>query len=99
VGESLRSDRRLDEVGPGGHFLFDWNRNADYRPTPLGAYCPGNKYVDMIGVDAYDSSGVKRLPSAGSGLRWQQLPPNDRGSTPWRASRSGTASRSASRSG
>ncbi|MDA8312786.1 MAG: hypothetical protein M0Z46_19685 [Actinomycetota bacterium] len=84
---------------PGGHFLFDWNRNADYRPVPLGAYCPGNKCVDIIGVDAYDSSGVKGLPSAGSGLRWQQLSPNHRGSTPRRASRSGTASRSASRSG
>lgn len=58
---------------PGGHFLFDWNVNAGYRPIPLGAYYPGNKYVDIIGVDAYDASGVRRLPPAGSGLRWQQL--------------------------
>jgi Glycosyl hydrolase family 26 len=44
---------------PGAHFLFDWTVNAGYRPVPLRSFYPGNDYVDVIGIDAYDS-----LPSA-----------------------------------
>jgi beta-mannanase len=39
----------------GGHFLFDWCINAYYEPIPLADWYPGNNFVDIIGVDAYDS--------------------------------------------
>jgi hypothetical protein len=40
---------------PGAHFRFDWTVNAGYRRIPLNAFYPGNQYVDVIGVDAYDT--------------------------------------------
>jgi len=40
---------------PGAHFLFDWTVNAGVRPISLQSFYPGNKFVDVIGVDAYDS--------------------------------------------
>jgi hypothetical protein len=41
---------------PGEHFLFDWNPAAcDAGFTFADAY-PGNAYVDIIGIDAYDES-------------------------------------------
>jgi hypothetical protein len=40
---------------PGAHFLFDWDTNQGYRNIPYSEYYPGNNYVDMIGIDAYDS--------------------------------------------
>lgn len=40
---------------PGNHFLFDWCVNAGYRNIPLNEYYPGNQFVDIIGIDAYDS--------------------------------------------
>jgi hypothetical protein len=46
----------------GGHFVFDWCPNNGYRAIPLRDYYPGNRYVDVIGDDAYDSGvphGVK----------------------------------------
>lgn len=57
----------------GGHFLFDWNVNAGYRPIPLGAYYPGNAYVDMVGIDVYDGDPQRPLPPVGSPERWQVL--------------------------
>jgi hypothetical protein len=59
----------------GAHFLFDWCVNAGTRDVPLGSFYPGDEYVDIIGVDAYDS-GVpagprrwSRLYNEGDGLR------------------------------
>ena len=40
---------------PGAHFRFDWTVNAGYRPVALNSFYPGNRWVDTIGVDAYDS--------------------------------------------
>ena len=48
----------------GAHFLFDWNVNANYRDIPLADIYPGNAYVDIIGIDQYDGTGVT-LPAPG----------------------------------
>jgi len=39
---------------PGAHFLFVWNPNVCTAALPLDAWYPGNSYVDVIGIDAYD---------------------------------------------
>lgn len=39
---------------PGAHFLFDWCINAYWEPTPLADWYPGNDFVNIIGIDAYD---------------------------------------------
>ncbi|HWF56439.1 MAG TPA: glycosyl hydrolase [Solirubrobacteraceae bacterium] len=39
---------------PGAHFRFDWTVNPGVRPIPLASFYPGNRAVDVIGVDAYD---------------------------------------------
>ena len=57
---------------PGAHFLFDWNVNAGYENIPLDEFYPGNAYVDIVGVDAYDEAPI-RLPPVGSPTRWQTL--------------------------
>jgi hypothetical protein len=38
----------------GAHFLIDWNPNATVDATPYANYYPGNKYVDILGLDFYD---------------------------------------------
>lgn len=50
----------------GAHFLFDWNVNACVDNYPLSNWYPGNAYVDIIGIDAYDTfcSGRQPAPSA-----------------------------------
>jgi hypothetical protein len=40
---------------PGAHFVFVWNPNACAHYLPLDEWYPGNSYVDIIGVDAYDT--------------------------------------------
>jgi hypothetical protein len=52
----------------GAHFVFDWCPNNGYRAIPLRDYYPGDRYVDVIGDDAYDS-GVPH----GVGARWQYI--------------------------
>lgn len=56
------------------HFLFDWNINADYRTIPLADFYPGNAYVNIIGIDAYDigAAGIP-LPSVSNPARWASL--------------------------
>lgn len=39
---------------PGAHFLFVWNPNVCTSNLPLNEWYPGNTYVDIIGIDAYD---------------------------------------------
>jgi hypothetical protein len=58
----------------GTHFLFDWDINADFRNIPLADFYPGNAYVDLIGIDAYDI-GAPRLPLPGMNnpARWADL--------------------------
>jgi len=38
----------------GTHFLFVWNPNVCTANLPLDQWYPGNSYVDIIGIDAYD---------------------------------------------
>ncbi len=57
----------------GAHFLFDWNVNAGtWTSVPLADYYPGDAYVDIIGLDLYDMSGLQ-LPPVGSPDRWEAL--------------------------
>ncbi|HVC24875.1 MAG TPA: glycosyl hydrolase, partial [Acidimicrobiales bacterium] len=56
----------------GAHFLFDWNVNAAYEDIPLANYYPGNRYVDIVGADAYDEAPIP-LPPVGSPSRWPTL--------------------------
>jgi hypothetical protein len=39
----------------GANFLFVWNPNSCTENLPLADWYPGNSYVDIIGVDAYDT--------------------------------------------
>ncbi len=40
---------------PGAHFRFEWNpTRGDLGVGPLSQYYPGNRYVDVIGLDVYD---------------------------------------------
>lgn len=57
---------------PGARFTFDWNLNAAYRHIPLGKIYPGDRAVDVIGVDVYDSAG-RPLPDAPSARRWSAI--------------------------
>ena len=59
---------------PGAHFLFDWDVNAGVRPIPLSDYYPGNLYVDIVGIDFYDSGGGNAVPTAAAASkRWSVL--------------------------
>ena len=42
---------------PRAHFQFDWCVNAGVKPVPLASFYPGDRFVDIVGVDAYDSAG------------------------------------------
>ena len=58
----------------GTHFLFDWNINANYRNIPLADFYPGNAYVDIIGIDAYDMGAANiPLPAISNPARWADL--------------------------
>jgi hypothetical protein len=57
---------------PGAHFLFDWNVNAGYEVIPLLNFYPGNAFVDIVGIDAYDEAPIQ-LPPVGSPKRWSTL--------------------------
>ena len=63
---------RIMRAVPGAHFLFDWNVNAGYQNIPLARYYPGDAYVDIVGIDAYDESPIPR-PPVGSSARWRTL--------------------------
>jgi hypothetical protein len=40
----------------GMRFLFVWNPNACTDNLPLNKWYPGNSYVDIMGIDAYDQT-------------------------------------------
>jgi beta-mannanase len=44
----------------GENFLIDWNPNA--CNIPFSTIYPGNAYVDIIGLDAYDASCISSSP-------------------------------------
>jgi hypothetical protein len=65
-----RFARVLNAV-PGARFTMDWNLNNAYRDIPLSSIYPGDRVVDVIGIDVYDSAGP-RLP-APSRARWRAI--------------------------
>jgi len=50
----------------GANFLFCWCPNAVVAGVPFADYYPGDAYVDIIGIDAYDAfaNGTQPAPSA-----------------------------------
>jgi hypothetical protein len=42
----------------GENFLIDWNPNACVEDIPFANYYPGNRYVDIVGLDIYDVSCI-----------------------------------------
>ena len=60
-------------VARGAHFLFDWNVLAGYRDIRLGDYYPGDRYVDIVGIDQYDEGADGPLPPTSSPSRWHDL--------------------------
>ena len=56
---------------PGANFQFDWTINQYYQPIPLQDWYPGNAYVNIIGIDAYDSGVYTTGLTAAQ--RWQDL--------------------------
>jgi Glycosyl hydrolase family 26 len=54
----------------GANFLFDWTVNAGYRNIPLADWYPGDAYVNIIGIDAYDAGVPSTVPF---GRRWSYL--------------------------
>jgi O-antigen/teichoic acid export membrane protein/glycosyltransferase involved in cell wall biosynthesis len=71
-GQCFAQEVRAMRAVPGSHLLFDWNVNAGYRNIPLADFYPGNAYVDIIGIDFYDTSG-QPLPPVGHPDRWTAL--------------------------
>lgn len=66
-----RFARVLDTV-PGAAFTMDWNLNSAYRDIPLERIYPGDRAVDIVGIDVYDSAGP-RLPAPASPRRWRAI--------------------------
>jgi hypothetical protein len=71
-GQCFAREVQAMRTVPGSHLLFDWDVNANYRNIPLAKFYPGDTYVDIIGVDVYDDSGIP-LPPVGSPERWAEL--------------------------
>ncbi|HLI61613.1 MAG TPA: glycosyl hydrolase [Solirubrobacteraceae bacterium] len=54
---------------PGARFRFDWCISVRYRDLPLSEIYPGDRYVDIIGMDVYDDG-----PLGATGVeRWRTL--------------------------
>jgi beta-mannanase len=71
-GQCFAQEVTAMRAAPGANFLFDWNVNANYRDIPLADFYPGNAYVDIIGIDAYDDTGVS-IPAVGQSGRFHAL--------------------------
>jgi hypothetical protein len=55
---------------PRQRFRFDWNPTVGAAEFPAEQAYPGDKYVDYIGVDAYDTSSWQQLLDGDHGLRF-----------------------------
>lgn len=55
---------------PGQQFLFDWCPLAGNTNANVEAAYPGDNYVDIIGLDAYDTA-TAALASAAPAKRWE----------------------------
>jgi hypothetical protein len=73
-GQCFAQEVQTMRMVPDSHFLFDWDINANYRNIPLADFYPGNAYVDIIGIDAYDvgAPGLP-LPPVSNPARWAEL--------------------------
>jgi hypothetical protein len=65
---------------PEANFLFVWNPNVCTDDIPLNAWYPGNSYVDIIGVDAYDKDCLTLNTVSTEG--WTEYSTNSSGNTP-----------------
>jgi hypothetical protein len=65
---------------PGTHFLFVWNPNACTSDFPIDEWYPGNSYVDIIGIDVYDSDCSSQMTVSQEG--WSAFINNSAGNTP-----------------
>jgi hypothetical protein len=65
---------------PGAHFLFVWNPNVCTDDLPLNEWYPGNSYVDIIGVDAYDKDCLTLNTVSTEG--WTTYSTDSSGNTP-----------------
>ena len=64
----------------GAHFLFDWNVAACGDASPFANYYPGDAYVDIVGVDAYDT-GCPMAPPPASAATFAAVAANPEGLT------------------
>jgi hypothetical protein len=53
----------------GARFRFDWCIAVRYRDLPLSEIYPGNRYVDIVGMDVYDDGPLGATGAA----RWHTL--------------------------
>jgi hypothetical protein len=76
---------------PGSRFTFDWNPNLGGGTFPAEQAYPGDAYVDVIGVDVYDTSWTWYPTPAGVTTdaartsAWNWLLKGDHGLTYWSA--------------
>lgn len=65
---------------PGENFLFVWNPNVCANDLALDQWYPGNSYVDIIGVDAYDRDCLTLKTVSQEG--WATYSTDSSGNTP-----------------
>ena len=76
---------------PGSRFTFDWNPNLGAGTFPAEQAYPGDGYVDVIGVDVYDTSWTWYPTPSGVTVdaartsAWNWLLRGDHGLTYWSA--------------
>jgi Glycosyl hydrolase family 26 len=74
---------------PGSRFTFDWNPNLGAGTFPAEQAYPGDAYVDVVGVDVYDTSWTSYPTPAGVTTdsartsAWNWLLRGDHGLTFW----------------
>jgi hypothetical protein len=68
----------------GSHFRFDWTVNLGSSPTPAETAWPGRKWVNYIGLDAYDFGwAADGGPITDAAARWAQIDREDHGLEWW----------------
>lgn len=64
----------------GADFIFAWNPNVCANDLPIDDWYPGNSYVDIIGVDAYDKDCLTLNTVSQEG--WSTYSNDSSGNTP-----------------
>jgi len=66
------------------HFKFDWTVNLGSSPTPAERAWPGRRWVDYIGIDAYDFGwAADGGPIPNPATRWRQIEDESHGLAWW----------------